>query len=609
MLDSVLALVLLALSGPACSASTGPTLQRCPPDFQLVRRGQTISKSEAQYVQQKREKVLPGAFKTYLESVKGTGVQLPAYVEQILEAHSGAQLPTVGVSVSGGGYHAAIFGAGVLNALDVRNASAVKKGTGGLLQATTHLAGLSGGSWLITSLAQANFPTIQHLIFGDGNVDDFGGWLTSFSLFAVSNNTAQQATFAQEVLQEIAVKAEHFPVSVGDVWGRALARHFMNGTTLATLLANTSHGAGILFSDLVNLPTFASYEQPLPIIVTDLFSKHINGTILPGGNYGSNLVPINTPMFEFNLFEMSCFDDVLAAHTPLKHLGTTNDSVCATGFDDAMFLSGTSSNLWNEFNVTDGPAALAAGTANFSLLLNATYPQLPTLRLDTSNFPNPFHGVAPATFADSGETVLAFVDGGEDGQIMPLQPMLVPGREVDVLIAVDGINDTPDNFASGASLIATQDRMKIFPSGLRPFPAVPTSIDAFAAANLTSRPTFFGCTPSSPTPSPPSSPSDAGPLLVYIADGAPPRDGAPALTNTTTLQTTYTPDEIQGMLTQTFDIATQGAIVEIDGQTVDEDPEWAACLACAVVDRVRERAGVVRSGVCETCFARYCWEG
>ncbi|KAJ7827363.1 lysophospholipase [Mycena olivaceomarginata] len=583
MLASLLILLLLALLGPASSVSIGPTVQRCPADFQLKCN---------KYIQQKRGKVLPGAFKTYLESVKGTGVQLPPYVKQILESQSGAQLPTVGISVSGGGYRAAFYGAGVLNALDARNASAVKKGTGGLLQAVTHLAGLSGGSWFITSLAQANFPTMQHLIFGDGNPYDFAGWLTSFSLWTVSNDTAQQATFEQEVLQEIAVKAEHFPVSVGDVWGRALARHFSNGTTLATLLASTSHGAGILFSDLVNLPTFASHEQPIPIIVVNLFSKHIQGPIFPGNNFGPNFVPLNTPMFELNLFEMSCFDDVLVAHMPLKHLGTTNDSVCATGFDEAMFLSGTSSNLWNEVNVTDGAAALAAASANFSTLLNATYPQPTTLRLDTSNFLNPFHGVAPGTFADSGET---------DGQITPLQPMLVRDRAVDVLIAVN-INDTPDNFAGGASLIATQDRMKLFPSGLRPFPAVPTSLAAFAAANLTIRPTFFGCTPSSSPSAGSDIDTDPGPLLVYIANGAPPRDGAPALTNTTTGQSIYTPDEIQGMLKQTFDIATQGAIVELDRKTVDEDPEWGACLACAVVDR-RE------AGVCETCFAWYCWEG
>ncbi|KAJ7243596.1 lysophospholipase [Mycena haematopus] len=594
MFGSVAALVLLVLLG-FTSASTGPTLQRCPADFQLVRRGQSISASEARYIEGKREKVLPGAFKTYLQSVKGTGVQLPLYVEQIIESRT--QLPTVGISTSGGGYHAAIFGAGVLNALDARNSSAVKKGTGGLLQAATHLAGLSGGSWLLTSLAQANFPTMQHLIFGDGRTDDFAGWLTSFDIWTASADPTEQATYVREILQEIAVKAEHFPVSVGDVWGRALARHFTNGTTPTNFFANTSHGAGILFSDLVTLPTFTSYEHPFPIIVTDLASKHINGTIFPGGY----AIPLNTPMFEFNLFEMSCFDPVLAAHTPLKYLGTTNHSLCTTGFDTAAFLASTSSNLWNELNAT-----LAFVTSNFSALLNASYPQPPALRLDTSNVPNAFRGVAPESFADSGETVLALVDGGEDGQVTPLQPMLVRDRAIDVVIAIDGINDTPDNWAAGASLIATQERMQIFSRGLAPFPAVPTSLAAFAAANLTSRPTFFGCTPSaSPSKSPYKPVPAPGPLLVYIANGAPPRDGSPPLTNTSIFQTVYAPDAIQGMLAQTFDVATQGA--NVGPGEVDE--EWGACLACAVVDRVRARAGVERSGVCERCFVRYCWEG
>jgi len=143
-------------------------------------------------------------------------------------------------------------------------------------------------------------------------------------------------------MQEIAVKAEHFPVSVGDAWGRALARHFSNGTTAATYLANTTHGSGILFSDLIHLPTFASHEQPVPLMVMNLDSKHINGTIFPGA---LDFIPLNSPMFEVNIFEFGCYDDVLAAHTPLKFLGTTNKSICATGFDEAMFLSGGSSNL------------------------------------------------------------------------------------------------------------------------------------------------------------------------------------------------------------------------------------------------------------------------
>ncbi|KAJ7857882.1 lysophospholipase [Mycena leptocephala] len=545
MFRFVAALVLLVLLGLA-RASFGPTLQRCPADFQLVRRGQTISESEARYIAQKRENVLPGAFKTYLQS-------LPKYVEQILESKT--RLPTVGISTSGGGYRAALFGAGVLNALDARNVSSVQKGTGGLLQAATHLAGLSGGSWLLTSLAQANLPTIQHLIFGDGKTKDFAGWIPSFSLWTVSADPAEQAIFAQEVLQEFAVKAKHFPVSVGDAWGRALARHFTNGTTLATLFANTSHGAGILFSDLVNLPAFASHEHPFPVIVANLASKHINGRFSLAAMVSSHSTPPFPsprahPVLMRNAVEMGCYDDVLAAHTPLKHLGTTNHSLCVTGFDEAMFISGTSSNL----------------SANFSILINETYPQSPALRLDTSNYPNPFHGVAPETFADSGETILALIDGGEDAQVTPLQPMLVEDRKSTSSSRSTGcLSETPDNFA------------------LEP----------------TSRPTFFGCTPSS------SSSKAPGPLLVYIANGAPPRDGSPPLTNTSLGQLTFTDDEMQGMLKQTFDIATQGAVV---GGAL-EDEEWGACLACAVVDRARARENVARSGVCTTCFARYCWEG
>ncbi|KAF7301898.1 Lysophospholipase [Mycena indigotica] len=577
------------ISAVAAVATTGPVTQRCPPSFNLVRHGQSISASESHYIEQRREKVLPGAFKTYLDNVKRTGVALPKYVEHILKTKS--QLPTIGISISGGGYRAAIFGAGVLNAFDSRNSSSVKKGTGGLLQAATHLAGLSGGSWLVTSLAQANFPTIQHLVFGDGQ--QFGGWLPEFNVWVPTGDPVQQAVFSQQLFQEIAAKAKHFPVSVGDVWGRALARHFSNGTSFTDFLANTTHGSGILFSDLIRLPSFASHQQPLPLMVFNLDSKHINGSIFPGGNF----IPLNSPMFEANLFEFGSYDEVLAAHTPLKYLGTTNRSLCVTGFDEAMFLSGASSNLWNEVNIT--AEILAANTANFSILVNQTFPQSPNLRLDTSNFPNPFHNIAPKTFADSGETILALCDGGLDGQVTPYQPMLVKDRKVDVVIGVDSSNDA-NGYAFGASLIATQTRMKIFPRGLATFPSVPSSVDVLTTEKLATRPTFFGCTPSKPSHRTPT-----GPILVYLANGAPPRDGSPPLTNTSTFQPTYTADEVQGMLAQTLTITTQGAPV---GNSL-EDPEWPACLACAVVDRAREREGVKRDGICETCFARYCWRG
>ncbi|KAJ6530215.1 hypothetical protein B0H19DRAFT_1384713 [Mycena capillaripes] len=58
-------------------------------------------------------------------------------------------------------------------------------------------------------------------------------------------------------------------------------------------------------------------------------------------------------------------------------------------------------------------------------------------------------------------------------------------------------SDNTNNFAAGDSLIAHRyKRMQVLPHELAAFPAMPMTLDGFAATNLTSRPTFFGCTPS-----------------------------------------------------------------------------------------------------------------
>ena len=126
------------------------------------------------------------------------------------------------------------------------------------------------------------------------------------------------------------------------------------------------------------------------------------------------------------------------------------------------------------------------------------------------------------------------------------------------------------------------------------FPPVPTDAATWHDEELTTHPTFFGCNSSSPVP-----------LLIYLANGSPPL-GQAALTNITTLQLAFEGDDIDAAMSQMFDMTTQGLATEVDGVWT-KDPEWPACLACAVVDRSRAKAGVERSGVCETCMQRYCW--
>lgn len=74
--------------------------------------------------------------------------------------------PNVGIAVSGGGFRAALYGAGTFSAFDGRNDSAVQAGTGGVWQLATYMTGLSGGSWFVGSLAINNAPSIQALVLG-----------------------------------------------------------------------------------------------------------------------------------------------------------------------------------------------------------------------------------------------------------------------------------------------------------------------------------------------------------------------------------------------------------------------------------------------------------
>ena len=62
------------------------------------------------------------------------------------------------------------------------------------------------------------------------------------------------------------------------------------------------------------------------------------------------------------------------------------------------------------------------------------------IELDAASWPNPFYGVAPETFIASNQTDLSLVDGGEDGEIIPIQPLLVKARGLDTILAIDAVS-------------------------------------------------------------------------------------------------------------------------------------------------------------------------
>jgi lysophospholipase len=255
-------LSIFAMAQTVASQAYTPVVARCPTGFNLVRMAgtpgnQTLSSSEASYIQNRKTDVLPKAWKRYLSNVLSTNPFLPEYVSSILSGAS-SEVPTLGIATSGGGYRAAIFGAGVLNALDARNSSSDAAGTGGLLQAATYLSGLSGGSWFITSLAQSNFPTMQELIFGPASPsasnDSWGGWNADYDLLTPSMNPAMDEEYYTDLADELRGKYDAgFVVTFADYWTRSLARHFANGTFSSNFYDESyTHGAGVLWSAVAN---------------------------------------------------------------------------------------------------------------------------------------------------------------------------------------------------------------------------------------------------------------------------------------------------------------------------------------------------------------------
>ncbi|KAF8954226.1 acyl transferase/acyl hydrolase/lysophospholipase [Flammula alnicola] len=503
-------------------AQNAPVKVACPKD--LIRSAgpafhQSLSTEEAAYVSTRSEEVLPGAWKDYLGSVTAAlprKASLPAYVSNILaprRVSRNQDFPKLGIALSGGGLRAAYFAAGVLTSLDGRNKTH-PTGTNGVLQAATYLAGLSGGGWFTTALIQANFPTVPELVFPTIDPNEpasnsrFGGFMTGIDLLLPNGATGNNTGYFEAVVAELSEKhAAGFPVTITDAWSREVARHFVNGTTASNILEEGTHGTGILFSGIQNVPTIKSHSQPFPIILANAIPPALTANpndtkelsdIIPG-----NDVPVGSEIWEINLFETGSWDPSLGSFIPTRLLGSTpasgsgpskRDANCVVGFDQASYIAGISSNVWNGDNLTTD-------------FLGFT-PEGPILQHQSRGLQR------------FEESFVALVDGGSNGEVCPLQPLLVRARGVDTIFAIDAPADLV--LVVIVNVLDHSEPRRRF-GGLYPFPKVPSSPDTFVNQGLTSRPTFFGCD------------EPSVPLVIYLANGAPSAKrralGLPGITN------------------------------------------------------------------------------
>lgn len=122
-----------------------PTLNTECPDItntEFVRiftpQNQTLHPQETEYINQRLSSVIDDAWDAWL----GDGSQMGYNVSAFQGNYS-----KVGMAIPGGGLRAALYGAGTMSGLDARNESAKAAGTGGLLQVTSYITGLSGTHW------------------------------------------------------------------------------------------------------------------------------------------------------------------------------------------------------------------------------------------------------------------------------------------------------------------------------------------------------------------------------------------------------------------------------------------------------------------------------
>ena len=380
-------------------------------------------------------------------------------------------------------------------------------------------------------------------------------------------DTAQYFTNIQTAVSRKVLAG--FDASATDYWGRALAFQFINAT---------DGGSAYTWSSIALQDSLVQGDTPLPILVANERGP------------GEKLVGGNATVFEFNPWEMGTFDPTIFGFAPLQYLGSKfangslpDDEKCVRGFDNAGYIMGTSSSLFNQFLLSLDTADIPDAAKGLARKILEDFGQSNNDIADYS--PNPFLGFRNSS-SSSRDQRLTLVDGGEDLQNIPLHPLIQPERHVDVIFAVDSSADT-NNWPNGTALVATYERSLTRLSNGTSFPSVPDQ-NTFINLELNTRPTFFGCNSSNT--------SSMTPLVVYI-----PNAPYSYNSNVSTFDLSYETDERNAIVQNGYAVATMG------NATLDE--KWPVCVGCAVLSRSLERTKSTVPQVCRDCFKRYCWDG
>ncbi|KAA8648966.1 hypothetical protein EYZ11_005365 [Aspergillus tanneri] len=549
-----------------------PTNVSCPSSRPTVRSAAKLSPSESSWLQTRRNKT-KSALKDFFGHVKIKDFDAAGYIDKF--SSNASSLPNIGIAFSGGGYRALMNGAGAIKAFDSRTKNSTRSGQlGGLLQSATYVAGLSGGGWLVGSIYVNNFTTISDL-----QTPKKGGvWQFQNSIFEGPAEGGIQlldsADYWKDLVEDVSDKKDAgFKTTITDYWGRTLSYQLINAT---------EGGPSYTWSSIALTNSFKKADMPMPLLVAD------------GRNPGELVISSNATVYEFNPWEFGSFDPTVFGFAPLEYLGSpfnggslSTSTKCVRGFDNAGFVMGTSSSLFNQFFLQINSTSLPGF---FKSTIKDILKEIGEDDDDIAAYtPNPFYNWSRETSPVANDKELDIVDGGEDLQNIPLHPIIQPERHVDVIFAIDSSADTNNNWPNGTSLVATYQR-SLNSSGIgngTAFPAVPDQ-DTFVNSGLNMRPTFFGCNSSNTT--------GPTPLIVYI-----PNYPYGTYSNVSTFDPSYKESQRDSIILNGYDVATMA--------NNTRDRNWSTCVGCAVLSRSFERTKTKVPDICNQCFKRYCWDG
>ncbi|WVQ86181.1 hypothetical protein IAT38_008349 [Cryptococcus sp. DSM 104549] len=538
-----------AIEARDSDGSYAPYQVTCPTNVTWVRNAtEGLAAAEQQYVSTREGQAKP-------------------VIESLLSQHglsAPPRTPVIGVALAGGGYRAMLTGLGGIESMMNESTEAAASGLGGWLDGVTYWTGLSGGSWATGSFMSNGGELPSNLLKNLWNMDS--------NLIFPSDN---KISFYSDLYDEVTAKGDAgFPTQITDLWGLAIGSHVLPSQY------QLQNNPNLTFSSLPGVvPALGNASLPMPIIVAAEREE------------GELVIAENATVWEFTPFEFGswAFGSVYkspGAFTSMEYLGTpvnngASNGTCWKGFDQLSYVMGTSATLFNglllQLNSSDSNSLVTG-------LLEKFLTNLGEDQLDISRVPNTFYGYNAGENPVSTFEYITLVDAGETNQNIPIEPLLIPSREVDAIIAFDSSYDTDTIWPNGTAIRTTYERAKVLAQHTNTqvrMPEVPSE-NGFVNGGYNSRPTFFGCN------------DTTTPLIIYV-----PSYPWSAAANTSTYQLSYDTDEALAVLNNGLRSLTLNGTVST----------WPTCFACALSDRAFGYTAENRTAECQSCFDTWCWAG